>query len=91
MKLVVCYQISFSVIFYVVHKFCTICCCSVFGFSGCYLRYLITCCSKEIEEAREALNVQSASVEQLQGQLKEIQEQLNDEEKAREHARMLQR
>lgn len=63
----------------------------MFGLSGCYLRYLITCCSKEIEEAREALNVQSASVEQLQGQLKEIQEQLNDEEKAREHARMLQR
>ena len=51
----------------------------------------MTCCSKEVEEARAALNVQSASVEQLQDQLKEIQEQLNDEEKAREHARMLQR
>ena len=73
---------------YVVHKFCTICCC---GFSGCCLCYLMTCCSKEVEEARAALNVQSASVEQLQDQLKEIQEQLNDEEKAREHARMLQR
>ena len=51
----------------------------------------ITCCSKEVEEAQAALHNQSASVEQLQGQLKEIQEQLNDEEKAREHARMLQR
>ena len=45
--------------------------------------------SQEVEEARAALHVQSASVELLQNQLKELQEQLNNEEKAREHARML--
>ena len=46
-------------------------------------------CSQEVEEARAALHVQSASVEHLQNQLKELQGQLDNEEKAREHARML--
>ena len=55
------------------------------------LYLIVTCCSQEVEEARTALHVQSSSVEQLQNQLKEMQEQLDNEEKAREHARMLQK
>lgn len=56
-----------------------------------YHGYIIHCCSQEVEEARAALQVHSASVEQLQNQLKVIQGQLDNEEIAREHARMLQR
>ena len=53
--------------------------------------YIVMCFSQEVEEARTALHAQSASFEQLQSQLKEMQEQLDNEEKARDHARMLQR
>lgn len=65
----------------------------LFGFSNGYVVLFIKLYirSQEFEETRAALDVQSASVEQLQGQLKELQEQMIDEERAREHARTLQR
>ncbi|XP_065884263.1 IQ domain-containing protein E-like isoform X2 [Dysidea avara] len=47
--------------------------------------------SQEAEEARAALHTHSTSIQQLQEQLKQTQEQLSNEEKAREHARTLQR
>ena len=78
-----------STLHYTVQKFFIVLC--LHGFSGHYGYMFITCCSKEVEEARAALHDRSASVEQLQSQMKEMQEQLNNEEKAREHARMLQR
>ena len=74
-----------------VHKcnYCFYSACLVVTMVILYL--VLTRCSQEIEEARAALHVQSASFEQLQNQLKEMQEQLGNEEKAREHARKLQR
>ena len=47
--------------------------------------------SQEAEEARAALFTQSTSIQQLQDQLKQAQEQLSNEERARQHARTLQR